>query len=169
MKNQVLCHRLLKGIGLPLVYFWAGMIVLWLISVLVFRMAGFQANFGPMPIGIWLAVFTGLAYFNTESAFDLAMQTGVSRRHIFGDLMLIWSGCTLLTAAILGLWSLIAPMHYRLIQDLGYHGPIDQVVLATNGLLAWIIHLGIWDMKSHLAGLKATFGALRILAERRSW
>jgi hypothetical protein len=33
----------------------------------------------------------------------------------------------------------------------------------------WIIHLGIWDMKSHLAGLKATFGALRILAERRSW
>ncbi|WP_434669204.1 DUF1819 family protein [Lacticaseibacillus rhamnosus] len=35
--------------------------------------------------------------------------------------------------------------------------------------LAWIIHLGIWDMKSHLAGLKATFGALRILTERRSW
>lgn len=33
----------------------------------------------------------------------------------------------------------------------------------------WIIHLGIWDMKSHLAGLKATFGALRILTERRSW
>ncbi|WP_407893694.1 SIR2 family protein [Lacticaseibacillus sp. N501-2] len=35
--------------------------------------------------------------------------------------------------------------------------------------LTWIIHLGIWDMKSHLAGLKATFGALRILTERRSW
>ena len=34
---------------------------------------------------------------------------------------------------------------------------------------AWIIHLGIWYMKSHLAGLKATFGALRILTERRSW
>lgn len=33
----------------------------------------------------------------------------------------------------------------------------------------WIIHLGIWDMKSHLAGLKATFGALRILTEQRSW
>ena len=35
--------------------------------------------------------------------------------------------------------------------------------------LTWIIHLGIGDMKSHLAGLKATFGALRILTERRSW
>jgi competence protein ComFA len=35
--------------------------------------------------------------------------------------------------------------------------------------LSWIIHLGIWDMKSHLAGLKATFGALRILTEQRSW
>ena len=34
---------------------------------------------------------------------------------------------------------------------------------------SWIIHLGIWDMKSHLAGLKATFGALRILTEQRSW
>lgn len=36
-------------------------------------------------------------------------------------------------------------------------------------VLPWIIHLGIGDMKSHLAGLKATFGALRILTERRSW
>jgi hypothetical protein len=160
MKNQVLCHRLLKGIGLPLVYFWAGMIVLWLISVLVFRMAGFQANFGPMPIGIWLAVFTGLAYFNTESAFDLAMQTGVSRRHIFGDLMLIWSGCTLLTAAILGLWSLIAPMHYRLIQDLGYHGPIDQVVLATNGLLVLLsLMMAAWvGILARIASMKVTDG-----------
>lgn len=35
--------------------------------------------------------------------------------------------------------------------------------------VSWIIHLGIGDMKSHLAGLKATFGALRILTERRSW
>lgn len=34
---------------------------------------------------------------------------------------------------------------------------------------SWIIHLGIGDMKSHLAGLKATFGSLRILTERRSW
>lgn len=40
---------------------------------------------------------------------------------------------------------------------------------AVQYYLAWIIHLGIWDMKSHLAGLKATFGALRILTERRSW
>jgi hypothetical protein len=40
---------------------------------------------------------------------------------------------------------------------------------ATYQYLTWIIHLGIWDMKSHLAGLKATFGALRILTERRSW
>jgi UTP-glucose-1-phosphate uridylyltransferase len=39
----------------------------------------------------------------------------------------------------------------------------------ASGIEAWIIHLGIWDMKSHLAGLKATFGALRILTERRSW
>lgn len=135
MKNQVIFRRLLKGIGLPLGYFWAGVIVLWLISVLVFRMAGVQANFGPMPIGIWLAVFTGLAYFNTEPAFDLAMQTGVSRQRVFGDLMLIWSGCTILTAAILGLWSLIAPMPHLLIQDLGYHGSENFVVLATNGLL----------------------------------
>ncbi len=36
-------------------------------------------------------------------------------------------------------------------------------------LYTWIIHFGIGDMKSHLAGLKATFGALRILTERRSW
>ena len=41
--------------------------------------------------------------------------------------------------------------------------------LAGIAVLSWIIHLGIWDMKSHLAGLKATFGALRILTERRSW
>ncbi|MEL1213307.1 hypothetical protein AADX92_11980, partial [Staphylococcus epidermidis] len=50
------------------------------------------------------------------------------------------------------------------------------IAMATNNTrrwwqhnLTWIIHLGIGDMKSHLAGLKATFGALRILTERRSW
>jgi hypothetical protein len=164
MKNQVIFRRLLKGIGLPLVYFWAGMIVLWLISVLVFRMVGFQANFGPMPIGIWLAVFTGLAYFNTEPAFDLAMQTGVSRRHIFGDLMLIWSGCTLLTAVILGLWSLIAPMPHLLIQDLGYHGPVDQVVLATNVLLVLLsLMMAAW------VGILARIASMKVTDDNRWW
>jgi hypothetical protein len=47
---------------------------------------------------------------------------------------------------------------------------IRYIVLALIFVnITWIIHLGIWDMKSHLAGLKATFGALRILTERRSW
>ncbi|WP_407895542.1 hypothetical protein [Lacticaseibacillus sp. N501-2] len=48
---------------------------------------------------------------------------------------------------------------------------LTQVVSGIEALFTetWIIHLGIWDMKSHLAGLKATFGALRILTERRSW
>jgi hypothetical protein len=44
-----------------------------------------------------------------------------------------------------------------------------QNIIAAAQELTWIIHLGIGDMKSHLAGLKATFGALRILTERRSW
>ena len=43
------------------------------------------------------------------------------------------------------------------------------LLVGQSFYLTWIIHLGIWDMKSHLAGLKATFGALRILTERRSW
>ncbi|WP_191991431.1 hypothetical protein [Lacticaseibacillus manihotivorans] len=47
---------------------------------------------------------------------------------------------------------------------------LNQAVKArASDVYSWIIHLGIWDMKSHLAGLKATFGALRILTERRSW
>lgn len=164
MKNQVLFRRLLKGIGLPLVCFWAGMIALWLISVLVFRMVGFQTNFGPMPIGIWLIIFTGLAYFNTEPAFDLAMQTGVSRRHIFGDFMLIWSGCTLLTAVILGLWSLIALMPHLLIQDLGYHGPVDQVVLATNVLLVLLsLMMAAW------VGILARIASMKVTDDNRWW
>jgi hypothetical protein len=44
-----------------------------------------------------------------------------------------------------------------------------RLLAEIQQLYTWIIHLGIWDMKSHLAGLKATFGALRILTERRSW
>ncbi|MEL4191094.1 sugar phosphate nucleotidyltransferase [Lacticaseibacillus paracasei subsp. paracasei] len=46
--------------------------------------------------------------------------------------------------------------------------PMSTLMLAGIKY-TWIIHLGIWYMKSHLAGLKATFGALRILTERRSW
>jgi hypothetical protein len=59
----------------------------------------------------------------------------------------------------------------------GLMGILAKTVLMFDGRvtgimpdnLSWIIHLGIGDMKSHLAGLKATFGALRILTERRSW
>ncbi|UVH23863.1 GNAT family N-acetyltransferase [Lacticaseibacillus paracasei] len=46
---------------------------------------------------------------------------------------------------------------------------LEQRVVSSQYTASWIIHLGIGDMKSHLAGLKATFGALRILTERRSW
>lgn len=49
------------------------------------------------------------------------------------------------------------------------HVLIEQKGINKDLNKAWIIHLGIGDMKSHLAGLKATFGALRILTERRSW
>jgi hypothetical protein len=165
MKNQVIFRRLLKSIGLPLVYFWTGVLLLWLVTwLMVFKLAGISGSLGWMPIGIWLAVFTGLAYFNTEPAFDLAMQTGISRRHIFGDLMLIWSGCTLLTAVILGLWSLIAPMPHLWIQDLGYHGPIDQGVLATNGLLG-LLSL----MMAALVGILARIASMKMTDDNRWW
>lgn len=48
-------------------------------------------------------------------------------------------------------------------------GMMGFLKYVMSDISPWIIHLGIWDMKSHLAGLKATFGALRILTERRSW
>jgi hypothetical protein len=55
-------------------------------------------------------------------------------------------------------------------QEISGH-PAITISGVTDGAIdyTWIIHLGIWDMKSHLAGLKATFGALRILTEQRSW
>ncbi|WP_127850180.1 bifunctional ornithine acetyltransferase/N-acetylglutamate synthase [Lacticaseibacillus hulanensis] len=54
--------------------------------------------------------------------------------------------------------------------DAAISGDLLQQVLSSHvDTTSWIIHLGIWYMKSHLAGLKATFGALRILTERRSW
>ena len=165
MKNQVIFRRLLKGIGLPLVCFWPGAIILWLVVwIAVLKWIGVSGSLGPMPIGIWLAVFTGLAYFNTEPAFDLAMQTGVSRQRVFGDLMLIWSGCTLLTAGILGLWSLIAPMPHLLIQDLGYHGSENFVVLATNGLLV-LLSL----MLAALVGILARIASMKITDDNRWW
>lgn len=165
MKNQVIFRRLLKGIGLSLVYFWAGVLFLWLVTwLMVFKLAGVGGSLGWMPIGIWLAVFTGLAYFNTEPAFDLAMQTGISRQRVFGDLMLIWSGCTILTAVILGLWSLIAPMPHLFIQDLGYHGPVDQVVLAFDGLLG-LLSL----MVAALVGILARIASMKVTDDNRWW
>lgn len=165
MKNQVIFRRLLKGIGLSFAYFWAGVLFLWLVTwLMVFKLAGVGGSLGPMPIGIWLAVFMGLAYFNTEPAFDLAMQTGVLRQRVFLDLILIWSGCTLLSAVILGLWSLIAPMPHLLIQDLGYHGPVDQGVLATNGLLV-LLSL----MVAALLGILARIASMKVTDDNRWW
>lgn len=69
-------------------------------------------------------------------------------------------------------------VHYEYEQECRQNGTIPYAyrtfcqyyrAYAQKYKATWIIHLGIWDMKSHLAGLKATFGALRILTERRSW
>ncbi|WP_125710554.1 hypothetical protein [Lacticaseibacillus porcinae] len=165
MKNQVIFRRLLKGIGLPLGYFWAGALILWfVIWLVVFQFLGVNGSLASMPIGIWLAVFAGLSYFNTESAFDLAMQTGVSRRHVFLDLMVIWSGCTLLTALILGLWSFIAPMPHLFIQDLGYRGSASLAVLIANVFL-----VGLSLMVAALVGILARIAAMKVSEDNRWW
>lgn len=165
MKNQIIFRRLLKGIGLPLVCFLSGTVGLWLVVwLMIFKWLGFSGSISPMPIGIWLAIFAGLAYFNTEPTFDLAMQTGVSRRHVFLDLMVIWSGCTLLIAAVLGIWSLLASMPHLFVQDLGYHGSVNSTVLIANGLLV-ILSL----MVAALVGILARLLAMQVTEEHRWW
>ncbi|BBF74818.1 Mg++/citrate complex transporter [Lacticaseibacillus paracasei] len=89
-----------------------------------------------------LSPFTSLVMIPLLFAI-IAMVAGVANKGTIGDFVL--KGLT--TTANTGIMLLFAILYFS----------------------TWIIHLGIWYMKSHLAGLKATFGALRILTERRSW
>lgn len=165
MKNQVILQRLFKSIALPLVCFFPAAIGLWLVAwVLFFQWFGVKADFGPMPIEIWLAVFAGLAYFTAQGPFNLAMQTGVSRRYFFSALILVWVSCTVLVAAVLGIWSHFAPMPQLLIQDLGYRGALNGSVLIANALLV-LLSL----MVAALVGILVQVATMKVTPDSRWW
>lgn len=165
MKNQVILRRALNNISMPLIGFILPFTIIWvLLWQGVFHWLGVAATPPPLPMGMWLMGFATLAYLNVQSNFNLGLQTGVSRRHLFQILMSVWLGNVVAAALVLGVWSWLTPTSQLFVQELGYRGSPSTTVQIANAVL---VTLSL--MVAVLAGIALKLATLTVAPDYRWW
>lgn len=164
MKNRVILRRMVKGIALPLACFIPGAVVwVWLWHG-IFQRLGIASKLTPLPLGIWFVLLVGLGFYNVQSHFNLGLQIGVSRRHLFQSLMAVWVLCIVVTASIQGIWSWLTPAPRLFVQELGYQGAATAAVQIANAVLV-ILSLAI----AALVGIALKLATLTVAPDYRWW
>ncbi|WP_461214596.1 hypothetical protein [Lacticaseibacillus sp. GG6-2] len=134
MKARVMFRRQMRYLFLPVVCWWPGMIAALLLFRWLFATLGWTDDFQVPLLAGWLIVCAVIAATHFREEFNLGMQTGVSRRHIFTITLGVWGLALAVIVVGLGIVALVAP-GTPLLQDLGYVGVWDQTARVASATL----------------------------------
>ncbi|MFD1484424.1 hypothetical protein ACFQ5J_04150 [Lacticaseibacillus baoqingensis] len=132
MKIQWLFKRQCRKILLQAVSVWAlfaalGWFFQWLSQWL-------DASFSVSgdPIGLFFLVLIVIGYTEFRREFNMAMQGGISRRHVLLSTLIVWGMTALVTTGVLQAYGKIVPHSLSFLRDLGYHGQWDSAAVISN-------------------------------------
>ncbi len=143
-KVRVMFLRQLRHIFWPVVCLWPGLVVALLGVRWGFALLGWAADLQVSLLGPWTVICALFSAFQFRGEFNLGMQTGVSRKHIFVATLGAWGLTLLVIAGGLGVLAQALP-HLPILQDLGYVGVWDraaQVASAATAGLMLVVAIG---------------------------
>jgi hypothetical protein len=127
------CQRILLSVVLVWLVFAAfGLAIYWLGKLLD---ANFSISGNPIGLFFIVCVVTGYTEFLKE--FNIAMQTGTSRRHILLSTLSVWGVTSLVTTVGILVYEQMVPHTPAFLQELGYLGRWDGRAQISEVLLVF--------------------------------